>query len=189
QFRSSPHQFSSLPALTVTSVPSGTSPRAKTLNETGNVLFDRQCVGSGEQMMAGLPYPLWIAHYGPDNPNIPIDTWPDYHIWQFTSSGHVDGIEDQYLCQFLASIHSPANKVSFSNYNVKIEMSSGDHASGGNGEMDSDLYVSMGAAQDPASLKTKSTVWTLAPRRGAQVACWSSAKVQDVKWAMVDDIG
>ncbi len=43
-------------------------------------------------------YPLWIAHYGPDNPNIPIDTWPDYHIWQFTSSGHVDGIEGRVDC-------------------------------------------------------------------------------------------
>ncbi|KAH9405563.1 hypothetical protein TYRP_001417 [Tyrophagus putrescentiae] len=34
--------------------------------------------------------------------------------------------------------------------------------------MDSGLCVSMRAAQDPASLKTKSTVWTLAPRRGAR---------------------
>ncbi|KAH9406460.1 hypothetical protein TYRP_013440 [Tyrophagus putrescentiae] len=41
-------------------------------------------------------------------------------------------------------------------------------ASGGNGEMDSGLCVLMRAAQDPASLKTKSTVWTLAPRRGAR---------------------
>ncbi|KAH9390455.1 hypothetical protein TYRP_023033 [Tyrophagus putrescentiae] len=41
-------------------------------------------------------------------------------------------------------------------------------ASGGNGEMDSGLCVSMRATQDSASLKTKSTVWTLAPRRGAR---------------------
>ncbi|KAH9407488.1 hypothetical protein TYRP_012308 [Tyrophagus putrescentiae] len=38
-------------------------------------------------------------------------------------------------------------------------------------------------------LKTKSTEWTLALRRGAQVACWSLAEMQDVKWAMVDDVG
>ncbi|KAH9407699.1 hypothetical protein TYRP_012521 [Tyrophagus putrescentiae] len=34
--------------------------------------------------------------------------------------------------------------------------------------MDSGLCVSMRAAQGPASLKTKSTEWTLAPRRGAR---------------------
>ncbi|KAH9392168.1 hypothetical protein TYRP_005237 [Tyrophagus putrescentiae] len=55
--------------------------------------------------------------------------------------------------------------------------------------MDSGLCVSMRAAQGPASLKTKSTEWTLAPRRGAQVVRWSSAEVQDMKWAMVDDVG
>ncbi|KAH9407666.1 hypothetical protein TYRP_012488 [Tyrophagus putrescentiae] len=79
-----------------------------------------------------------------------------------------------------------ANKVSF-DYVCLCSISL--CASGGNGEMDSGLCVLMRAAQDPASLKTKSTVWTLAPSRGAQVARWSSAKVQDVKWAMVDDVG
>ncbi|KAH9406584.1 hypothetical protein TYRP_013565 [Tyrophagus putrescentiae] len=48
-----------------------------------------------------------------------------------------------------------------------VDIKSG--VSGGNGEMDSNLCVSMRAAQGPASLKTKSTEWTLAPRRGAQV--------------------
>lgn len=45
QLRSSPQKFSSLPAITVTNVPSFTSPKATTLNAPGNVLFERQCVG------------------------------------------------------------------------------------------------------------------------------------------------
>ena len=45
QFRSSPQKFSSLPAITVTRVPSHTSPNATTLNAMGRVLLDRQCVG------------------------------------------------------------------------------------------------------------------------------------------------
>lgn len=44
--RSSPQKFSSLPAITVTRVPSFTSPNATTLNAPGSVLFDRQCVGN-----------------------------------------------------------------------------------------------------------------------------------------------
>lgn len=55
ELRNSPHQFSSLPALTVTSVPSDTSPKATTLNAIGSVLLDRQCVGSGVQIILGLP--------------------------------------------------------------------------------------------------------------------------------------
>ncbi|KAH9520877.1 hypothetical protein DERF_004561 [Dermatophagoides farinae] len=39
----------------VTNVPSLTSPNATTLKATGNVLFERQCVGSAEQMMFGDP--------------------------------------------------------------------------------------------------------------------------------------
>lgn len=42
-FLSSAEQFSSFPALTVTWVPSRTSPRATTLKPPGSVLFDRQC--------------------------------------------------------------------------------------------------------------------------------------------------
>lgn len=42
EFLSSAQQFSSLPARTVTRVPSTTSPRATTLNATGSVLLDRQ---------------------------------------------------------------------------------------------------------------------------------------------------
>lgn len=39
----------------VTVVPSSTSPRAITLNATGSVLFERQWVGSAEQIKFGLP--------------------------------------------------------------------------------------------------------------------------------------
>lgn len=46
QLRSSPHQFSSLPAITVTSVPSLTSPKATTLNAPGNVLLLLQWFGN-----------------------------------------------------------------------------------------------------------------------------------------------
>lgn len=46
EFLSSAQQFSSLPARTVTNVPSTTSPRATTLNATGSVLLDLQCVGN-----------------------------------------------------------------------------------------------------------------------------------------------
>lgn len=53
--RSSELQFSSLPALMVTKVPSSTLPKTTTRNADGNVLFDRQCVGSGEHMMDGEP--------------------------------------------------------------------------------------------------------------------------------------
>lgn len=45
-FLNSAQEFSSFPALTVTTVPSLTSPSATTLKATGNVLFDLQCVGS-----------------------------------------------------------------------------------------------------------------------------------------------
>lgn len=55
QFLSSAQQFSSLPALTVTTVPSNTSPKATTLKAIGNVLFDRQCVGNKEHKKYGLP--------------------------------------------------------------------------------------------------------------------------------------
>ena len=55
QFLSSPQKFSSLPALTVTNVPSIISSRATTLNATGRDLFDRQCDGRAEHKTAGLP--------------------------------------------------------------------------------------------------------------------------------------
>lgn len=54
-FRSSAHQFSSLPALIVTNVPSPTSANDTTLKATGNVLFDRQWLGSAEHRKYGLP--------------------------------------------------------------------------------------------------------------------------------------
>lgn len=55
QLRSSAEQFSSLPALSVTAVPSGTSDSMTTLNAPGNVLLDRQCVGSALHSMYGQP--------------------------------------------------------------------------------------------------------------------------------------
>lgn len=55
QFLNSPQQFSSLPALIVTRVPSLTSSRATTLKATGSDLFDLQCDGNALQRMAGLP--------------------------------------------------------------------------------------------------------------------------------------
>lgn len=55
QLRSSAQKFSSLPARMVTGVPSGTSPSATTLNATGSVLLDRQCVGSTVHTTCGQP--------------------------------------------------------------------------------------------------------------------------------------
>lgn len=55
QFLNSPQQFSSFPALMVTSVPSLTSSRATTLNATGSDLFDLQWDGKALHRIAGLP--------------------------------------------------------------------------------------------------------------------------------------
>lgn len=55
QLRSSAEQFSSLPALSVTAVPSGTSDSMTTLNAPGSVLLDRQCVGRALHSMYGHP--------------------------------------------------------------------------------------------------------------------------------------
>ena len=55
ELRNSPQQFSSLPALTVTSVPSGISPNDITLNDIGSVLFERQWFGNGVHIMDGEP--------------------------------------------------------------------------------------------------------------------------------------
>ncbi|KAH9425327.1 hypothetical protein DERP_005932 [Dermatophagoides pteronyssinus] len=61
EFLNSPDQFSSLPARTVTNVPSLTSHSAITLNDIGNVLLDRQCIGNGVQIIAGEP----VRHNSP----------------------------------------------------------------------------------------------------------------------------
>jgi GH25 family lysozyme M1 (1,4-beta-N-acetylmuramidase) len=37
-------------------------------------------------------YGLWIANYGVDSPSIP-SPWSKYQFWQYTSSGHVPGIQ------------------------------------------------------------------------------------------------
>jgi hypothetical protein len=54
-FRNSELQFSSLPALTVTNVPSSTPPRQTTRKAVGRVLFERQWVGKEVQIIHGLP--------------------------------------------------------------------------------------------------------------------------------------
>lgn len=36
-------------------------------------------------------YPLWISHYGVDEPEIP-SPWSAYQFWQYTSSGNIPGI-------------------------------------------------------------------------------------------------
>ena len=53
--RSSALQFSSLPARTVTNVPSSMLPRQTTLNAAGRVLLERQWVGREEHKTHGLP--------------------------------------------------------------------------------------------------------------------------------------
>ena len=55
EFRNSPQQFSSLPTLRVTRVPSCTSPKYMTLKATGRVLFDLQCEGKAEHRILGEP--------------------------------------------------------------------------------------------------------------------------------------
>ena len=35
--------------------------------------------------------PLWVASYGRAEPKLPTG-WPDYHLWQYSESGHVPGI-------------------------------------------------------------------------------------------------
>lgn len=55
EFLSSAQQFSSLPARTVTKVPSPTSPRATTLKATGRVLLDLQWAGNTLQTKCGEP--------------------------------------------------------------------------------------------------------------------------------------
>lgn len=40
---------------------------------------------------AFVDHPLWIAHYTTGCPNLPT-VWPDWHFWQYTSTGSVAGI-------------------------------------------------------------------------------------------------
>jgi len=53
QLRSSAEQFSSLPALSVTAVPFGTSDSMTTLKTSGNGWLDRQCGGRALHKMYG----------------------------------------------------------------------------------------------------------------------------------------
>jgi len=43
---------------------------------------------------AKAKYPLWIAEYGVSRPTVPASNWArhGYSVWQFTSSGRVQGI-------------------------------------------------------------------------------------------------
>ena len=50
------------------------------------------------QTLVGVGYdalfrqcPLWVAHYGVQRPTLPRG-WTSYWLWQYTSSGSVDGI-------------------------------------------------------------------------------------------------
>jgi GH25 family lysozyme M1 (1,4-beta-N-acetylmuramidase) len=36
-------------------------------------------------------YPLWVANYGVTCPDLPAP-WPDFHFWQYTSTGSVAGV-------------------------------------------------------------------------------------------------
>jgi GH25 family lysozyme M1 (1,4-beta-N-acetylmuramidase) len=40
-------------------------------------------------------HPLWVANFGVDKPRVPAGNWDGqgWSIWQFTSSGHVKGID------------------------------------------------------------------------------------------------
>ncbi len=38
-----------------------------------------------------VDYPLWVAHYGANCPNLP-DGWTDWAFWQYSSTGSVGGI-------------------------------------------------------------------------------------------------
>lgn len=40
-------------------------------------------------------YPLWVANWGVQCPNIPDPTWKDWTLWQYTASGTVNGITGQ----------------------------------------------------------------------------------------------
>lgn len=40
-------------------------------------------------------HPLWVANYGVESPSVPAANWngAGWSVWQYTSSGHVKGIE------------------------------------------------------------------------------------------------
>ncbi|MDR7300354.1 GH25 family lysozyme [Haloactinomyces albus] len=53
-----------------------------------NPSFWSQCMNGSD---AFSDYPLWVAAYGVDSPSVP-GGWNEYTFWQFTSKGHVPGI-------------------------------------------------------------------------------------------------
>jgi len=44
------------------------------------------------QSDAFLDYPLWIPNYSLDCPDLPNGYWPDWKFFQYTSTGHVNGV-------------------------------------------------------------------------------------------------
>ncbi len=46
-----------------------------------------------------VDYPLWVAHYGANCPNLPAG-WTDWKFWQYTSSGSVNGISGRVDMNF-----------------------------------------------------------------------------------------
>jgi lysozyme len=55
------------------------------------ILYTRASFWTG-QMGGGFgEYPLWVAHYGVSQPNIPAE-WSGWTFWQHSDAGRVDGI-------------------------------------------------------------------------------------------------
>lgn len=44
------------------------------------------------QSKAFLDYPYWIPNYSLECPNLPNGYWPDWQFFQYTSTGHVNGV-------------------------------------------------------------------------------------------------
>jgi len=52
-------------------------------------VFWQECTGNSK---AFKDNPLWIAQWGVGKPD-KIGGWPDYTFWQYSESGHVDGVK------------------------------------------------------------------------------------------------
>lgn len=52
--------------------------------------FIENLLGDGIQQLAD--YPLWIAHYGVEQPAFPT-SWASWNFWQYTETGSVQGID------------------------------------------------------------------------------------------------
>lgn len=40
---------------------------------------------------------LWLAQYTSGEPSWPEETYPEWHLWQYSESGTIDGIDDTYV--------------------------------------------------------------------------------------------